>query len=48
MTDWGAHHFDIAHALKRPLRWDPVEEEFPHDAQANRCLSRAQRGPWPI
>ncbi len=42
------HLANIAHALKRPLRWDPVEEEFPDDAQANRCLSRARRGPWQV
>lgn len=37
---------NIAHALKRPLRWDPVKEEFPHDAEANRWLARAHREPW--
>ncbi|MFH1918743.1 MAG: Gfo/Idh/MocA family oxidoreductase [Planctomycetota bacterium] len=42
------HLANIAHALKRPLRWDPVKEEFPNDAQANRCLARAQREPWQI
>ena len=42
------HLANIAHALKRPLRWDPVEEEFPNDAQANRFLARAQREPWQI
>jgi len=42
------HLANIAHALGRPLRWDPVKEEFPNDAQANRFLSRAHRGPWQI
>ena len=42
------HLANIAHALERPLRWDPVKEEFPDDARANRCLSRAQREPWQI
>ena len=27
---------------------DPVKEEFPTDAQANRCLARAEREPWQI
>ena len=39
---------NIAHALKRPLRWDPVKEEFPNDAEANRWLARAHREPWQI
>ncbi|MCU0875151.1 MAG: Gfo/Idh/MocA family oxidoreductase [Pirellulaceae bacterium] len=42
------HLANIAHALKRPLRWDPVKEEFPNDAEANRCLARANREPWQI
>ena len=42
------HLANIAHALKRPLRWDPVKEEFPDDAQANRALVRAQRDSWKI
>ena len=42
------HLANIAHALKRPLRWDPVKEEFPGDAEANRCLRRAYREPWQI
>lgn len=42
------HLANIAHALHRPLRWDPVREEFPDDAEANRCLARAQREPWQI
>jgi predicted dehydrogenase len=39
---------NIAYALKRPLRWDPVKEEFPNDAEANRWLARAHREPWQI
>lgn len=42
------HLANIAHALRRPLRWDPVREEFPADAEANRCLSRVYREPWQI
>jgi hypothetical protein len=32
--------------LKRKLRWDPVQEIFPDDLQANRMLSRPMRSPW--
>ena len=42
------HLANIAHALRRPLRWDPVKEEFPNDAEANRFLARSQREPWHI
>jgi predicted dehydrogenase len=30
----------------RALTWDPVQEEFPGDAEANSLLSRAAREPW--
>ena len=36
----------IAVQLARPLTWDPVGERFANDAEANRMLSRAMRGPW--
>jgi predicted dehydrogenase len=39
---------DIAVRLKRKLRWDPVAESFPGDAQANRFLSRPMRSPWTL
>ncbi|MBL7139846.1 MAG: Gfo/Idh/MocA family oxidoreductase [Planctomycetes bacterium] len=32
--------------LGRPLTWDPVKEEFPGDAEANRMRHRAIRAPW--
>jgi len=32
--------------LKRSLRWDPVQEVFVGDDEANRLLSRARREPW--
>ncbi len=38
----------IAYKLGRSLKWDPVEEEFPGDDQANRLLGRAMRSPWRI
>jgi predicted dehydrogenase len=39
---------DISVRLKRKLQWDPVKEEFVHDAQANRMLSRPHRSPWSV
>jgi len=40
------HLGNLAYWLKRPLKWDPAREEFPGDAEANRCLDRAKRPPW--
>jgi predicted dehydrogenase len=37
---------DVAMRLRRRLRWDPVEEVFVGDDEANRMLSRAMRSPW--
>jgi len=34
--------------LVRPLKWDPVKEEFPGDDEANRMLSIAARPPWGV
>jgi predicted dehydrogenase len=42
------HLGNIAYQLQRPLKWDPVKEEFPGDDQANRFLDRAKREPWTI
>ncbi|NQT82488.1 Gfo/Idh/MocA family oxidoreductase [bacterium] len=36
----------IAMILRRKLRWDPVNEVFIDDEEANRMLSRAMRSPW--
>lgn len=41
-----AHLGNIALKLRRKLRWDPVAERFPDDAEASRLLSRASRAPW--
>lgn len=32
--------------LKRPLQWDPQQERFINDDEANRLLSAAPRPPW--
>jgi predicted dehydrogenase len=42
------HLGNIAYWLKRPLKWDPVKEEFIGDAEANRWLDRPKRAPWHI
>ncbi len=41
-----AHIGNIAMLLGRKLRWDPEEERFVNDDEANRMLSRAARSPW--
>ena len=38
----------IAYTLRRSLKWDPVKQEFPGDAEANRFLDRARREPWQL
>ena len=42
------HLGNIAHELKRPLKWDPLKEEFPDDEEANRMTWRPMRGPWKL
>jgi predicted dehydrogenase len=37
---------NIACWLGRPLKWDPVKNEFQNDDEANRLRSRAIREPW--
>lgn len=37
------HLVNIARELKRPLTWDPVEEQFPDDMKANQLLARPRR-----
>jgi hypothetical protein len=36
----------IALRLGRPLTWDPDQEQFAGDAEANRWLAREPRKPW--
>jgi predicted dehydrogenase len=40
------HLGNIAMLLKRPLKWDPVKEEFLGDDVANRMRWRPRRAPW--
>ena len=42
------HLGNICYQLSRPLKWDPIKEEFPGDEQANRLRDRARREPWTI
>lgn len=37
---------NIAYALQRELKWDPVKEQFLNDPGANLMLDRAYRAPW--
>lgn len=40
------HLGNIAMRLRRNLKWDPDNERFINDDQANRMLSRPMRSPW--
>ncbi|MCL2305028.1 MAG: Gfo/Idh/MocA family oxidoreductase [Planctomycetaceae bacterium] len=37
------HLLNIARYLGRSLKWDPINETFPGDAEANKCLVRSHR-----
>ena len=43
-----SHIGNIALQLQRKLHWNPEQEEFLSDTQANSMLSRPQRAPWTI
>lgn len=43
-----AHLGCMARWLGRPLKWDPVREEFLDDDEANRMRRRALREPWRV
>ena len=43
-----SHLGTIAYRQQRSLTWDPVAQEFPGDAEANRYLDRARREPWQL
>jgi len=40
------HLANISIRLGRKLRWDPVAQEFPGDAEANRLVDVPMRAPW--
>jgi hypothetical protein len=40
------HLGNIAYELKRPLKWDPLAEQFVGDDEANRMVDRPKREPW--
>jgi len=42
------HLGNIAMLLKRPLKWDPVKEEFIGDTVANAMRQRPRRAPWTL
>jgi len=42
------HLGNIAFRLRRPLQWDPDEEHFVKDEEANRFLTRPKRSPWRV
>ena len=42
------HLAGIARELKRKLRWNPVAETFPDDAQANVLVDRPKRDGWEL
>lgn len=39
---------NIAYELKRPLQWDPEEEKFRHDKEANELRGRKMRKEWAV
>ena len=45
-SDTICHLDDIAMRLGRKLKWDPQNEVFINDQQANRMLGRPMRSPW--
>lgn len=42
------HIGNIAYRLGRSLQWDPVQELFVNDDEANRFLERPMRSPWRV
>ena len=47
-TDTVCHLTRLAYMLKRKLHWDPKQEQFINDDEANRMLIRLMRSPWRI
>ncbi len=42
------HAANIAMRLRRKVRWDPLQEKFPNDEEANRMLDQPMRTPWKL
>ena len=42
------HLGNIVIKLGRKLKWDPEQEVFPGDDEANAMLSRSMRSPWTL
>jgi len=42
------HLGNIAYWLNRPLKWDPVKEDFIGDPEASRWIDRPAREPWTL
>jgi hypothetical protein len=42
------HLANIAIRLGRKLKWDPKEERFENNAEANAMLTRPLRSPWKL
>lgn len=42
------HIGNISMLLKRKLQWDPVNEKFLNDDEANSMLSKPERAPWTL
>jgi len=47
-SDTICHQGNIAIRLGRKLKWNPENERFINDDQANRMLTRSMRGPWKL
>jgi len=47
-SDAICHLQQIAVKLKRKLQWDPAQETFVGDEEANRMLDRPMRAPWRV
>jgi hypothetical protein len=43
-----AHIGNIAMMLGRKLKWNPEEERFVNDPEADKMLSRPIRAPWKL
>ncbi len=42
------HLGNIGYQLRRPLRWDPMREQFVDDVEANKLVDRTLREPWKL